>query len=227
MKTTVLILAAGRMWRGWTKETPKQLAPIASEPVILRIIRQLKERGYDEDIIVVTHNKAIQAVVPRYFEPARFYWRTETLASTRELWGERTIVLHGDTIYSPTMMDTIVATHEPFMFIGIGDKMHVEACVFTDQNLVLRAANMATDAANVCEAGPKPENLAANQDTPKRWGGAYEAWTFYRALSGLPPVEKPEWAFNPKIHRIVKNDYTVDIDTPQVYKWFLSKYKWA
>ena len=226
MKTSVLILAAGPAWRGWTVETPKQLALIAGEPVILRTIRQLKERG-QEHVIAVTHNKAIQAVVPRYFKPAKFYWRTETLLSTQELWDERTIVLHGDTIYSPKIMDAIVATQEPFMFIGIGNKLHVEAYAFTDQDLVLRAANMATDAAYVCEAGPAPEYLIAEGLTPKQCAGFYMVWTFYRALSGLPPVEMPWLAFNPKIHRIVKNDYTFDIDTPQRYKQFFSKHKWA
>jgi len=223
MKTSVLILAAGPMWRGWTEEAPKQLAPIAGEPLILRTIRQLKERGYDDNVTVITLNKAIQAVVPRYFEPAKNYWRWETLASTKELWEERTIILHGDTIFSPKAMDTIVDTRAPFMFIGIANKLHAEAYVFTDQDLVLRAANAAIEAAYAGEAGPKPKNVS--QNTPRRWGHQFGHWWFYYTLCGLPPVLAAH--FNPEIHRAIKGDYTFDIDSPTKYANFLRRNKWA
>ena len=223
MNTTVLVLAAGCNWRGWTDETPKQLALIAGEPLILRTLRQLKERGYDEEVVVVTHNKAIQAVVPRYFEPGVYYWRSETLVSTKELWDERTIVVHGDTVFSSAAMDLIVATQEPFMFIGIGNKVNAEAYVFTDQDLVLKAAKVAIAAAYAGEAGPKPKNVG--QNTPYQWGHQYEHWWFYHTLSGLSPALT--YLFNPKIHRIIKNDSTLDVDSRHRYRVFLSKHKWA
>ena len=223
MKTSVLILAAGPYRHGWTEDAPKHLALIAGEPLILRTLRQLKERGYDEEVVVVTHNKAIQAVVPRYFEPAKFYWRSETLLSTRELWGERTIVLHGDAVFSSRFMDALVAAPEPFMFIGIGNLLHTEAFVFTDQALVLKAAKVATEAAYAGEVEPKPKNVG--QNTPHGWGHQYEHWWFYYTLSGLPPVLARH--FDPKIHRIITGDYTRDIDTPEKYSQFLSKNEWA
>ena len=225
MKTSVLILAAGPAWRGWTEETPKQLALIAGEPLILRTIRQLKEHGYDEEVTVITRNKAIQAAVPRYFEPAYYYWRTETLLSTQQLWAERTIILHGDVIFSPENIDPIVAEQGPLMFIGIDDKLHAEALVFTAEarHTVRAAAKAGTDRAYAGEAGPKPENVW--QNTPRRWGHQYMHWWFYYTLSGLPPVLA--FHFNPKIHRVIESDYTFDIDTPEKYRLFLLKHKWA
>lgn len=222
MTTSVLILAAGPAWRGWTEKTPKQLALIAGEPLILRTLRQLKERGH-EDVIVVTRNKAIQAAVPRYFEPSTFYWRTETLAATKELWEERVIILHGDVVFSERAMDAIVASQEPFTFIGIGTQLHAEAFVFTDHVLVLKAAKAATEAAYAGEAGPKPRGV--RQNTPRRWGCQYMHWWFYCTLSGIPPVLA--FHFDPKIHRIIEDDYTFDVDTPETYKLFLSEHRWA
>ena len=98
MKTVILILAAGPTWRGWTKEAPKQLSLIEGKPLLVRTLDQLKERGYDENVTVITNNKAIQDVVPRYFVPSMNRFWHETFLHRRELWGDRTIILNGDVI---------------------------------------------------------------------------------------------------------------------------------
>jgi len=185
MKTVVLILAAGPAWRGWTDETPKQLALIASEPLILRTIRQLRERGYDENVTVVTNNKAIQAVVPRYFEPESTRWLSETRLSTQELWAERTIMLSGDVIFSPRVMDAVVAEPGPLRFIDV-DKIHVEAFVFTKeaQDKVRTAARVATKMGDKGMKSPlKKHGKITNQYLQ---GRLHMAWAFYRSLLGMP-----------------------------------------
>ena len=201
MKTSVLILAAGPYRHGWTEKAPKHLALIAGEPLILRTLRQLKKRGHDENVIVVTHNKAIQAVVPRYFDPPLHAEWSETLLATRELWQERTITFNGDTIFSPLIMDKILASQDSIMFYG-RDWVHKEAMVFTSekQKAVVEAA-LATIAAKV------GFNL------------------FYCMMCGLKFLEmKRAWC---KEYHQVTHDYTFDIDSPERYKQFLSKHKWA
>ena len=227
MKTSVLILAAGPALRGWTEEAPKQLALIAGEPLILRTLRQLKERGYDEEVIVVTHNKAIQAAVPRYFEPANYYWRSETRLSTQELWAERTIMLHGDTIFSPKAVDAIVAEQSPLMFIGIADKVHAEAFVFTaeGQDRVRAAAQAATEMAYAGAEAPLLGELGLT--TPYLQGERHMHWAFYRALSGLPLQNLTRRVFTPEIHRILLSDYTRDIDSPKQHAQFCANHKGA
>ena len=219
MKTSVLILAAGRNWRGWTDRGPKQLALVEGEQLILRTIRQLKGHRYDKEVVVVTHNKAVQAAVPRYFEPAKYYWRWETLISTQVLWAERTIILHGDTIFSPEAMDAIVAIQEPFMFIGCGNTLYAEAYVFTDHDLVLKAANAAIDAAYKGQAGTQPAEVTQTQ--PYQWGHQYGHWWFYYTLANRSP--KLAKCYDEKIHLRMEGDYTFDIDTPKTYKKIISR----
>ena len=227
MNTSVLILAAGPEVRGWKHEHPKHLAIIEGKPLVLRTLEQLKERGYDDNVVVVTKHSAIKRVVPRHFEPASSRWRSETLLSTQELWADRTIVIHGDTIFSPAAMDFIVAEQGPLALISVGDRVHTEALVFTAevQDKVRDAAIIATSMGDAGKVAPLPKRSSI----PNKYhlGGRYMHWAFYRALSGLPIEKLTDRVFTKRIHRVLHQDYTCDIDSPQKYAAFRKRHKWA
>lgn len=208
MKTVVLLMAAGPYKHGWTEDAPKQMALIASEPLILRTLRQLGERGYDENVIVVTHNDAIKAAVPRWFHPEAHTWWSETLLSTRELWEERTITMNADTVFAPQIIDCILADPGPFMFHG-NDRIHKEAMIFTatEQERVIAASAAATEAGH-------------------RDGFRVMHWTFFCMMTGLPLENLSENKYSPECQRITSG-YTFDIDSTSKYRRFLAKHEWA
>ena len=228
MKTTILILAAGPARKGWTNANPKQLAYVQGKPLIVRTIDQLNKRGYTNDVVVVTKYKRIKEVSPRYFIPAKNYWRTETILSTQELWDERTIIIHGDTIFSDVAMDAIVAEPGPLMFIGIDDMLHAEAFIFTAeaQAKVKRAAKVASKMAYMGKAAPLSPKYP-RLDSGYQQGCFFMHWAFYRELSGWPIEDLYENAYNPLIHKMISHDYTCDIDTPEQHAQFLARHKWA
>ena len=113
---TILILASGEPRRDWTNENPCQMAVVEGKPLILRTLSQLAMWGHDQNVFTVTHKEPIKAVVPCFFIPnPRFYW-AETVLSTRLLWRNRTIILHGDVIFSPAVLHAILSDTAPIAF---------------------------------------------------------------------------------------------------------------
>jgi len=212
VKTSVLILAAGPAWRGWTEKAPKQLALIAGEPLILRTLRQLKAHGHDANAVVVTHIQAIQVVVPRYFAPAAHRFWHETLTSTRALWEDRTIVLNGDTIYSDEALRAILVNQPGIMFYGQpkGNMTHLDALSFdaAENERIAKAAQRATKAA-AQKRGPRINTM----------------WGLYHVLFDLSLRARhaPVGAF--RAHPA--GDYTCDFDKPESHAQFCAEYKWA
>ena len=225
MKTVALILAAGPYRRGWKEQRPKQLALIENQPLILRTLGQLQERGLD-DVVVITHNKKIKEATPRHFEPKANRWWTETLLSTQELWSDRTMIVNGDTVYSNEAMNMLAEESRPLTFIGDMAKVHVELLVFTKDrhDLVVHAAEVATAEAERRQAEP----------LDKRWKTAHMQgfmamhWAFYGTLAGLPIVYPAKRMYSPKIHRLLsRGDYTFDVDSVVLYERFLVRNPWA
>ena len=208
---TILILASGDPRRDWTDENPCQLAPIAGQPLLLYTLAQLKSRGHDTNVTVVTHSMTIATVVPQYFYPeVHFYW-AETVLSTRLIWTERTIILHGDVIFSPTVLDSILAEKASIAFHGsMGEAFGI---VFTTES----HARIRIALADAIEDAPK--------DLPMRKGRGL-VWQFYRAFNG---THLHKHVHNWDIYRLApKDDYTCDIDhSIKKHTAFLENHPWA
>lgn len=211
MQTKVLILAAGDQRDDWTEDTPCQLALVAGEPLILRTLRQLEERGYDENVITVTHNEAIKAAVPQYRTPRFRRWWAETLLATHKSWAERTIVLNGDVIFSPVVLDAALADDGPIGFHGSPGEVY--AVVFTAEihDHIRAALTLAI--------------VDAPKSIPVRRGRGL-VWQFYRAFNGF---DLHKHKHNMTIYRLApEDDYTYDIDrSVKKYQGFLARYEWA
>jgi len=203
--TTVLILAAGEQKR-WAEDSaePKQLADIGGESLILRIIRQVKER--DELPIVVTHDYAItRATVESAIisQPGKYCrWVVETVLSTLMLWGdsdEPVVVLFGDVIFSKVTMDLILGETETLpKFYGNGCELFaVRFCPDDLLCLLVKHLGMA------------------------RHGGYKEIgrfWNVYRALIGVE-LDKHVIHDNPPYFAMIE-DWTNDIDNMGEYVTF-------
>lgn len=211
MQTRVLILAAGRPRDAWTENMPCQLAFIAGEPLILRTLRQLEERGYDKNVITITHNKAIQAVVPQYRVPKFHRWWVETLLVTHELWTDRTIVLNGDVIFSPAVLDAVLADDSSIGFHGSPGEVFAIVFAAEVHNHVRIALAIA-----IIDA---PQRIQGRR-------GRGLVWQFYRAFNGF---DLHEHKHNMEVYHLApEDDYTYDIDRSLKKYWgFLERYEWA
>jgi len=111
---TVVILAAGKAtrWRG----LPKQLMPAGDESIIVRIQRQVFQRG--ELPTVVTHRDDIAMESKSCLFPKNNDTACDTLLSTRDLWHDQVVVLLGDVIYTKDTMDLIFSGDRPLRVYG-------------------------------------------------------------------------------------------------------------
>lgn len=204
---TTLILAAGNQTR-WEKDHPvrfKQLLPICGEPVLHRIVRQVRARG--DEPIIVTHRDELLQDGFRYYEPNAHRWTVETLWNTCPLWKGRTRVLLGDTAYSRTQMDKIFAYASRYIVFGNEYEIYAISFDAYDEDTLNHVAG----------AIAKAFHHAAN-------GGPGTLRMFYEALSGVG-------IGSGKIESVVMDrvcyiqDYTKDFDTPNDYKEFLNKWE--
>ena len=204
---TVLILAAGNAVR--IGGECKQLLHIGNTTILGRIIKQVRERGYDP--VVVTHHEMIQSYAADiwdigYFVPEKHSVTCETLLSTESLWTNRTIVLLGDVIYSNATMDAIfdVATNkEEFITRVFGDHWEVFAIV-----LILEEG---FDCYGY-------ERIRQSLESAKDYRGGKLRF-FYRLLMGFD-IDEKEKEGEP-LETVVFyyiHDWTRDIDMPSQYE---------
>lgn len=121
-QTKVLVLAAGEGVR-WEKHHLKQLAIVNNRPLIEHILHELPQA------VVVTHRDELK-VYPS-ITPLRHEYVLETILSTQHLWGERTIILLGDTLYDPKDMNTILEYNGEFSIFGSSTQVEIFAVSFT------------------------------------------------------------------------------------------------
>lgn len=206
----VLLFAAGVAER-WEGDCLKQIVPIAGEPVIARTERQLLERGHD--VITITHEPEIQAVVQRFFVPALRRWWPETFLSSRELWEGRVITLHGDIVWQDSTLDTVLSSEGLHFYGTKRDTWENFAITFdpVHYDRMVKAAHRA---------------IGQNGVLGKRCS----TWEIYRSLVGIPldairVFEKEMW-IEIKPHGR-DGDYTQDFDLAEHYTSFLEWNLWA
>ena len=115
----IFILAAGPD-QGWKGDSPKQLVPIDGEPLLLRVLRELDERGHQAT--VATNKPEIMALVDDCFIPAQTDTIFHTILSTRELWEDKVLILLGDVFYIDKFYEQMLGYEgeTPICFDSIG-----------------------------------------------------------------------------------------------------------
>lgn len=107
--TRVLIAAGGAQER-WNNYlgVPKWMASVEGEPIAQRTVRQLRERGLGDIIIIGTHPQLRDLGVPVH-RPINT-WNTDInkVSSGKRFWADDTIVAFGDVWFSDDAMDLLV-----------------------------------------------------------------------------------------------------------------------
>lgn len=113
-----ILLAAGQGSRlgELTRERPKCLMPINGEPLLIRLVRQLRERGFEEIVVVIGHmRERIVAEFAATGYPVRFVhnplFATDTniksLLLGLESRDDPALVVEADVVFDDAAMDAM------------------------------------------------------------------------------------------------------------------------
>ena len=96
----------------------KQLCRVGPETVIARQFRQLRSRGIEP--VLVTHRQELidEAEAIYILVPAKRRWTVESLVSSKGFWGNRTVILLGDVVFTEPALDTVLGLNGEVRFFG-------------------------------------------------------------------------------------------------------------
>ena len=208
---SVVILASGVAQR-WEGIQHKQLVNIAGQPLLLRTLDQLAQR-WDTRPVVVTHHEQIARAVSNsanalFLEPNQRRWTVETALSSREEWGDPTLLLAGDVYWTDAALDIACEfnTGGPIRYLvtqgPVGDDILGIWFRRRHRNRVARALNHAIQHARLR-------------------GGGGKLWQSYRTLNGFPLTRHHLEA----THCVRIEDETTDFDSIGDYQKFIEQSK--
>lgn len=105
--TAFILLAAGNaeLWDNYLN-VPKQLAPFGGEPLIVRTMRQVRDRLGIEPIVMTRNERIEDAVrVRNTCWPEDCRWITATALSSKQFWKPRTFIIEADIYWDKSAMD--------------------------------------------------------------------------------------------------------------------------
>jgi hypothetical protein len=202
---TVIIPAAGSNAR-WGRSYPKQMAQIGRESIIQRLIRQVHEHG--ETPLILAHDDLLIAHLPlntTILNPARRRWLAETLISSQIHWHGRVMILLGDVVFHPRLMNWIWSDGRPLQFFGT---VHEIFALTFDRVWYGRVSGALHSALGYAEAHPLD-------------GGAGKLWSVYKVLTGQR--QSAEIQFIKDHFTFIADEYTTDIDNTNEYELFLQE----
>lgn len=190
----VLILAAGTE-AGWEKKIgkAKQLLRLGKECVLARIIRQVRERGYEP--VLVTHREDFIDVARdlAYYEPASRASIADTILHTQELWGDQATILLGDVVFGAATLDMVMAHRGAWTAFGNGAEIFAFSFQREDHEYFISTLKKVI-AHPLCKKGAP--------------------WQIYRIYCG----KRPEWRHIDGHTFKYTRDATGDIDSHYEYR---------
>ena len=193
------ILCAGSQTR-WNRKVLfpqfpyKQLIDIEGEPLLLRTIRQLRERGIEP--VIITKNKEL--MLCEHLDPEDNRFAVSSLMSSIHQWEDDNMFLLGDVRYSEKSLDKIIKTKNKFC----GSRGEIFAVRIQDRLDFVRAFQKAIDWSKKNEENKMVGKL----------------WIAYRFFEGFDDVLKHEFGDN---YENVKDLETRDFDSQREYMEYL------
>jgi hypothetical protein len=173
----------------------KLLIPIAGTPLIVRAVEQVRYLSRHEPI-VLTHWPEVQEIVPLYLEPEHHGGYVETFMSAREVWkvADRTVVLNGDMVWHPNVLEFILSHRgSPALY---GDS----------QGQIYAWAFNVVDVVDIVYAALYSE----------RTRRSYSQVHFFRLLCGVSQLKEAGY-----FYAVPEGTYTRDFDIPKDYESWL------
>jgi hypothetical protein len=228
MRTRYVVLCAGSGER-WDNHfgQPKHFAPLLGEPLLGRVVRQVRDRDASADIRIVVRDldddrydlPGCQRVLAD-LRPE--LGNADKLVSSAAAWHKsgRTVVLLGDVFYTDAVMDRIV-THDSddWTLFGRPTGSTISGKKW-NENFALSFWSEHHDLIRESTA-----RLVALHAEGKVGRLSHSTW--FRAAVGVPDDEVGTWDVDPMRfgHFEVCDDWTEDMDSPEDWeKWC---YAWA
>lgn len=167
IKAVILAAGTGKRWNNYLG-IPKQMVPIGGEPLMLRTIRQLKERGFESVVTVPRIDyygkiPAEQVVGIDEIEIDKFL-NAKDYAGVIFFWG--------DVYFTDRAMDTITKSKHDFRFFGRKGRSNITGKKWGEVFAVKTNGMMLK----------KAEELRAMVPRLKRCA----TWELYRLICGYP-----------------------------------------
>ena len=112
----VCVIPAGGLQKRWDAAYPKHLVDINGEPLLARLFRQL-EPHFDK-LYILAWREEIKTLFPQAIEPSSREILHQSLLSTVDLWGDRTVFVYGDSVMSDNAVKQVVSFDGPVQFFG-------------------------------------------------------------------------------------------------------------
>lgn len=208
----VLLFASGIGDR-WKAPCLKQLVPIQGEPLIVRTIRQLENRGVAH--VVITHEpdikEAVEGLSEVYYSPPSTMW-PNTFLDSESLWKGRILPFHADVVWDPKALDTVLDS-TGLCFFGTRKGPWENFAIAFDPVHYERMKVAAQKALDVCVP----------------IGHRCGTWETYRALVGIPitAIRKFESRVWHEVKQSQWSDYTYDFDLLKRWHEWLRANPWA
>jgi len=194
------IRCAGSSIRWQGVDGPKQMARIAGESLLGRMVRQLHDLGYF-DITIVASDPRIAHPDCTWFRPKLCRWTVETLLSTCHLWCAANLVLLGDVYFTEQAMQQIARCNRPLAVFGRPGPSRFTGSKWAE----IFAVRIGKD----CKAVIRQALTRAVRDATR--GGRGKLWELYRVLTHQDLRHKRLTIFN-HVFEVI-DDLTDDIDT--------------
>lgn len=200
IKAVILAAGKGTRWGNYMG-IPKQMAPINGEPILLRTVRQLKERGCNIFLTVPKIDffgkiDGVEQII------GKDEIEIDKFLNAKEKTGA--IIFWGDTYFTDEAMDTIIGSDFDFRFFGRRGRSTITGKKWGELFAVKTNAMVMEKAAELRTMAPKLKRCAS--------------WELYRLICGYPLT----------IHKVGDHftnidDLTDDIDYPIDYNNFIKK----
>lgn len=204
MREVIFLLAQGAQTRMQALlDSPKQLLTLQGVPILIRTIALLREIRPHAKIVAVIPKDPVWAEVARKVD-ATFtqhnpgYYQMDILRNTRSQWGtERTTFLHGDAMFSPEALRTMVEPSEA----------RFDFCVRGAWNIISGNGRKEVYGFAIAAEGYEAidEILAQPQVSP-----CFNVKLVWDLVAQLQETQLA----HTKLHRLGSEDYTDDLDMP-------------
>ncbi len=191
MKYIVMADGDGTRWDNYGG-IPKHLIEVDGETLLERIVRLIRDREPDAEVIITSHDPRYEVEGAVRYEPEDN--RIEIDRFTWELIEDGCCFLYGDTYYTDNAMDTILnVTGDDILFFG--SRKSIVAVKVYDSEMFRKHVSTVKE-------------MYLNGDIPKCVG-----WQVYQSFTGqeICGEKRPDDKF------VLFDDNTTDFNTPEEY----------
>jgi len=200
-KAIILAAGSGTRWGNYLG-VPKQMIVIEGEPLLVRTIRQIKERGIkDEEIAVSVPQKGYFGEIGVDEIVGKSEMEIYKFLNVEDHFSDGTLLFWGDNYFTDEAMDIIFADKNPFRFFGRAGGSQLTGKPY-GEIFAVKANKMIFDKARELEAMSGELQRCAT-------------WELYRLICRFPLTQHIVGDYYTDI-----NDWTDDFDYPADYdKW--------